>query len=192
MKRAIVFLLLSLGAFYSSFAQEGEAKNRIVVNGRGDYCYETSFSELMSRGVNSEIRVLNNSGFVVNNLLCTVSINGKSHSLKAIQMVPPGQDEGFEGYDDDEMKDEFPCFFGVDGSFKKRNTNKVAFEISFRPHQKNVAITSIYYWKKSIVFVIDNSAEGKKMLESGDTSEKVVVGGKTYILYEGKFVPCEE
>ena len=192
MKRAVVFLLLILCAVYGSFAQEGEAKSRIVVNGRGDYCFETSFPELMSRGVNSEVRVLNNSGFVVNNLLCTVSINGKSHSLKAIQTVSPGQDEGFEGYDDDEMKDEFPCFFGVDGSFKKRNTNKIAFEISFRPHQKHVAITSIYYWKKSIVFVIDNSAEGKKMLESGDTSEKVVVGGKTYILYDGKFVPCEE
>lgn len=192
MKKAIVFLLLSLCAICGSFAQDDEAKNRIVVNERGDYCFETSFPELMSRGVNSEVWVRNNSGFVVNNLLCTVSINGKSHALKAIQTVPPGEDEEFKGYDDDEMKDEFPCFFGVDGSFKKRNTNKISFEISFRPHQKNVVITSIYYWKKSIVFVIDNSAEGKKLLESGDTSEKVVVGGKTYILYEGKFVPCEE
>ena len=57
MKKAIVFLLLSLCAICGSFAQDDEAKNRIVVNGRGDYCFETSFPELMSRGVNSEVWV---------------------------------------------------------------------------------------------------------------------------------------
>jgi hypothetical protein len=192
MKKTIVFLLVSLCAVYGSYAQGEGAKSRLTVNGQGDYCFETSFTELVSQGINSEIQVFNNSAFTVSNLLCTVFINGKSHSLKAIHTLLPTEDDEFDGYDDDEMKDEFPHFFGSDGAFKKRNTNKIQFVISFRPQQKNVEITNIYFRKKSIVFVIDNSEEGKKNLESGNMSEKVVIDGKTYILYGGKFVPLDD
>lgn len=197
MKRTIISIILVFFAAICSFAQEKKLGSQIVTNENGDCCFETSFLELLNCGVNSEIWVQNNSAYAVNNLLCTVFINDKNHSLRGIQTIPPGDDREFEGYDDDEMKDEFPCFFGSDGAFKKRNTNKITFVISFRPRQKNVEITKVINKGKSLVFVIENSEEGDKLLKSDltpkdDGAKKVVINGKTYILSGEKYIPVEE
>ena len=192
MKRIVISLLLSMCAFCASFAQEKSFDNRIVSSGHGDYSFETSFAELKSYGVNSKIKVQNNSSFSVSNLICNVFINGKSHTQKPINTILSGNEEKFDGYDDEEMKDEFPCFFGADGKFRKGNKNKITFVVSFRPQQKNVTIKQICFRKKSILFVIDNSTEGKDALNNIDTSEKVFIDGKPYVLFEGKFIPIDD
>ena len=197
MRNFIITVLLEFGFICGAYAQHLKIEDRIKKNENGDFCFETSFPELLANGIKEEVRVQNNSTFTVNNISCNIIINEKTHSLKTIQKLKPGEEEEFDGYEDDEMKDELPYYFGTDGEFKKRNTNAISFVICFRDHQKNVTIKGVYDRDKSLVFIIDNSTEGNENMET-ETSlkeagvKKITVDGKTFILYNGKFIPVDD
>lgn len=160
----------------------------------GKFQYSTTISSLVNRKIDEEIQVQNNSSFTLSRLSCTVVIGNKSHDMKVIQRVKPGDDEEFEGYEDDEMNDEFPYYFGEAGKFRKDNHSEVTFIISFKEHADLVEILDVYEGDDSLVFVVTDSEKASKQIEksfSENNIEIFYIEGKPYAKIDGKLMKLE-
>ena len=168
-------------------------ESRVIKNADGDFVYKTTFSHLYANKLWEEVRIQNNSSFTLSRITCTIQINNKKHNLVTIQKMRPGSQEEFDGYEDDEMKDELPYYFGEAGKFTKNNKNDISFTINFKEHRDDIVITDVYERDKSLCFIINDSpdveikTEKDALKESGATT--IVVEGKTYLLYNGVAYP---
>ena len=128
-------------------------------NESNEWIFETSFPELVKNKINGEIRIQNNSTSILSRVSCTVIINENEHKMQSIAKIKLGEREEFEGYEDDEMKDEFPFYFGKDGKFNKSNQNRIVFKIKFPDNLDDVAISAALANDKSLLFIIEDSSD---------------------------------
>ena len=188
MKKSSLLLLL-LAFTVASFAQSP----KITESENHDWIFDTSFPELMAKGIDEEIQIQNNSSVNLNHVTCTVVINGKEHKMQTIQKIKSGEKEEFDGYEDDEMQDEFPHYFGEAGRFTRKNTNNIRFIINFKEHRNDVIISDVYMNDRHLLFIIEDSPNRhiKSEEESleGTGAQVIIVEGKKYLLYGGVAYP---
>lgn len=190
MKKSI-FTFLFLSFIATTFAQSP----KITENEKHEWIFDTSFPELMRKGIDEEIKIQNNSSVNLNHVTCTVVINGKEHKMQTIQKIKSGEKEEFDGYEDDEMQDEFPHYFGEAGRFTRRNTNDIRFIINFKEHRNDVIISDVYMNDSHLLFIIEDSpnrhikTEEESLEETG--AQVIIVDGKKFLLYGGKAYPVE-
>lgn len=188
MKKQILIQVL-LFVTLTAFAQPP----RITETENHEWIFDTSFPELMAKGIDEEIQIQNNSSVNLNHVTCTVVINGKEHKMQTIQKIKSGEKEEFDGYEDDEMQDEFPHYFGEDGRFTRRNTNDIRFIINFKEHRNDVIISDVYMNDRHLLFIIEDSpkrhikTEEESLEETG--AQVIIVEGKKYLLYGGVAYP---
>ena len=203
----VLFIMLTVSSV--CFAEDGV----VTQNAAGDWVYETTISSLVGRRIREEIKLINNSSYPLTHVTCTVTINGKNHDMRPMPVLKLSDSEGFDGYYEDDMYQEFPRYFGKDGRFSRNNNNVVTFTFRFRDHSDNVMITDVYDSEDDLCFVVSDSAYTPQVRQpvpaaapavvpakpsvvpaqqnvapqnnaSGDTT--VVIDGKTYLLHDGK------
>lgn len=208
----ILFVMLSVSSV--CFAEDGA----ITQNAAGDWVYETTIGSLVNRRIREEIKLINNSSYPLTHVTCTVTINGKNHDMRPMPVLKLSDSEGFDGYYEDDMYQEFPRYFGKDGRFSRNNNNVVTFTFRFRDHSDSVMITDVYDSEDDLCFVVSDSAYTPQARQprqavapavvpakpsvapvqqnvapqnnaSGDTT--VVIDGKTYLLHDGKAYPIQ-
>lgn len=172
MKRLLITILLSVFVFSVNAEQ---------------HIYETTISELKEKEITENICIQNNSSFVLTNIECRFSVNGKTHSMQNIRKIPIGEDSEFEGYEDDEIDDELPYYLGEDAKFTRKNKNKISFELFFHSHNDDVTIANILNRDDSLYFIIEDkdgnvSPEEKIKQEGGSIVE---IDGIKYLLFNG-------
>ena len=186
-KQILIPLFLSFTFF--AFAQPP----RITESENRDWIFDTSFPELMAKGIDEEIQIQNNSSVNLNHVTCTVVINGKEHKMQTIKKIESGEKEEFDGYEDDEMQDEFPHYFGEAGKFTRKNRNSIRFIINFKEHRNDVIISDVYMSDSHLLFIIEDSPNRhiKSEEESleGTGAQVIIVEGKKYLLYGGVAYP---
>ncbi len=156
MKKRIILLISALFFIcFNAFSFE----YKIEKNETNEWIFETSFSELVQSKINGEIRIQNNSKLILTRVGCSVIIKGNEHKLQSISKIKVGEREEFEGYEDDEMKDEFPFYFGKDGKFLKSNKNQIILKIKFPDNQDDVIITAALANDKSLLFIVEDSSD---------------------------------
>lgn len=140
-----------------------------------------------------EIQIQNNSTQNLNHITCTVIINGKEHKMKTISQIKVGDKEEFEGYEDNEMKDEFPHYFGNVGKFTSTNYNTITFIINFQEHRDDVIISDIYMNDNNLVFIVEDDpnhkVETEKEALERTGAQTIIIEGKKYLLYDGVAYP---
>lgn len=169
-KKFMVYVVAVFLAVPVAFAQ-GEFVTR---DSSGGYSYETTISSLVQRRVFEEIKLINNSSFEVTNVTCVVTINGKTHDMRPISVLKPGESEGFDGYFEDDMKREFPKCFGQDGKFLKENNSVVKFSFNFKGHNDDVVITDVYDSEDDLCFIV-NDALVDAVINNGYVQKQYVV-----------------
>ena len=203
----VLFVMLSVSSV--CFAEDGA----ITQNAAGDWVYETTIGSLVNRRIREEIKLINNSSYPLTHVTCTVTINGKNHDMRPMPVLKLSDSEGFDGYYEDDMYQEFPRYFGKDGRFSRNNNNVVTFTFRFRDHSDSVIIADVYDSEDDLCFVVSDSAYTPQVRQprqaaapavapakpsvapvqqnvapqnnaSGDTT--VVIDGKTYLLHDGK------
>ena len=203
----VLFIMLSVSSV--CFAEDGV----VTQNATGDWVYETTIGSLVNRRIREEIKLINNSSYPLTHVTCTVTINGKNHDMRPMPVLKLSDSEGFDGYYEDDMYQEFPRYFGKDGRFSRNNNNVVTFTFRFRDHSDSVMITDVYDSEDDLCFVVSDSAYTPQVRQpvpaaapavvpakpsvvpaqqnvapqnnaSGDTT--VVIDGKTYLLHDGK------
>ena len=187
--KKLSFLSLLLVLTVTAFAQSP----KITESENHDWIFDTSFPELIRKGIDEEIKIQNNSSVNLNHVTCTVVINGKEHKMQTITEIESGEKEEFDGYEDDEMKDEFPHYFGEVGRFTKKNRNEIRFIINFKEHRNDVIISDVYMNDGHLLFIIEDSPNRhiKSEEESleGTGAQVIIVEGKKYLLYGGVAYP---
>ena len=208
----VLFVMLSVSSV--CFAEDGV----VTQNAAGDWVYETTISSLVGRRIREEIKLINNSSYPLTHVTCTVTINGKNHDMRPMPVLKLSDSEGFDGYYEDDMYQEFPRYFGKDGRFSRNNNNVVTFTFRFRDHSDSVIIADVYDSEDDLCFVVSDSAYTPQVIQprqavapavapakpsvapvqqnvvpqnnaSGDTT--VVIEGKTYLLHDGKAYPIQ-
>ena len=158
-----------------------------------NWVYETSFQELMKKKITEEIQIQNNATVNLNHVSLTVRINGKEHKMQTIPGIKSGSKEEFDGYEDDEMHDEFPHYFGKDGKFSKKNKNKITFIVDFKEHREDVIISDVYMTDENLLFIVEDNphkkikSEEESLQEAG--AKTIILEGKKYLLFEGQAYP---
>lgn len=187
MKKVALFfitLLISANLFCQSFE----------FNDDGNHRFDTTISKLHSMEVWEEVVVLNNSSFELNNISCLIILNDEvEHRLVNISRINIGDDESFDGYEDDELKDELPYYFGKNGKFKANNNSKISFVLDFGRNNNNVIISKIYDKDKNLVLMVTDS---EKAVKPDDKIEAlgghvIEVDGKKFLLYGGQAIPVK-
>ena len=107
----VLFVMLSVSSV--CFAEDGV----VTQNAAGDWVYETTISSLVGRRIREEIKLINNSSYPLTHVTCTVTINGKNHDMRPMPVLKLSDSEGFDGYYEDDMYQEFPRYFGKDGIY---------------------------------------------------------------------------
>ena len=101
-------------------------------------------------------------------------------------------ENNFEGYEDDEMKDELKFYFGGEGKLSKSNKNKIVFIFDFGADNDHVVLGKVYKSGNDIYFeIIDNPTATVKQGKSAG-GETVTINGESYLLIDGtayKIVP---
>ena len=188
MKRKIFFVLFLLFCV-NIFAQE----YKVEKNEDGDWIFNTTFQVLYNKKIWEEIQIQNNSTQNLNHITCSVIIKNKEHKMKTISSIKSGNKEEFEGYEDDEMKDEFPHYFGSDGKFTFNNYNKITFKINFKEHRDDVIISAVYMNDKHLLFIVEDSpnshVETEKEALERTGAQTIIIDGKKYLLYDGVAYP---
>lgn len=177
-------LMLGVSAFaqqnYSSF---GDDKS---------HTYTTTMSSLYHRRVWEEVVIQNNSSFELNNISCEIFLGDipTGHRLVNIRRVKIGDDESFDGYEDDELKDELPFYFGRLGKFRADNSAKISFKLNFGVNDSNVKISSVYNKDKNLVFLITDSENAVKPNERIESlgGNVIEIDGKKFLLYNGQAI----
>lgn len=95
--KKLSFLSLLLVLTVTAFAQSP----KITESENHDWIFDTSFPELIRKGIDEEIKIQNNSSVNLNHVTCTVVINGKEHKMQTITKIESGEKEEFDGYEDD-------------------------------------------------------------------------------------------
>ncbi|MBR4464762.1 MAG: hypothetical protein IKS40_09130 [Treponema sp.] len=190
MKKSILIFLF-LAFLSSAFAQS----SKVIKNENRDWVFDTSFPELMDNGIDEEIQIFNNSCEPLLYVTCKIVINGKEHKMRTISKLEPGDTEEFDGYEDEEIGEEIPKFFGADGRFSRKNTNKIRFIISFKDHKNDVVISKVLMNDSHLIFTVDDSPDRNVKSEQDaleDAGAQVVtIDGKKFLLYGGKAYPVE-
>ena len=208
-KKFAFFILFVLFAVSSvCFAENGV----VTRNAAGDCVYETTIGSLVNRRVREEIKLINNSSYPLTHVTCTVTINGKNHDMRPMPVLKLSDSEGFDGYYEDDMYQEFPRYFGKDGKFSRSNNNAVTFTIRFRDHSDSVTITDVYDSEDDLCFVVADYKSASQVMQNQPavatppqpaapsvaplqnnnyTDTTVVIDGKKYLLHNGKAYPIQ-
>ncbi len=217
-KNFVVFVLFVLFTVSSvCFAEDGVVAQNVA----GDWVYETTISSLVNRRIREEIKLINNSSYPLTHVTCTVTINGKNHDMRPMPVLKLSDSEGFDGYYEDDMYQEFPRYFGKDGRFSRNNNNAVTFTFRFRDHSDSVMITDVYDSEDDLCFVVSNygyaqparqtvpavapavvpakpsiapvpPAQQSVAPQNNNSGDTtVVIEGKTYLLHDGKAYPIQ-
>lgn len=188
MMRKILTAMLAFALGISAFAQQ----NYLSFNDDGNHTYTTTMSSLYHRKIWEEVVIQNNSSFELNNISCEISLVGAaaSHRLVNIRRVKIGDDESFDGYEDDELKDELPFYFGSYGKFRADNNAKISFTLNFGVNNSNVRISSVYNKDKNLVFLITDSENAVKPQEKIESlgGNIIEIDGKKFLLYNGQAI----
>ena len=180
MKKTIFIFCLLFLICSNIFSQE----YKVEKNDNNDWIFNTSFQLLYKKKVWEEIQIQNNSTKNLNHIICSVQIKNKEHKMKPISSIKSGDKEEFEGYEDDEMKDEFPYYFGADGKFTFNNTNKITFKINFKENYDDIIISTVYMNNQHLLFIIEDAPDinvetEHKSLESVE-SQIIIIDGQKY------------
>ncbi len=169
---------------------------QLIKNENNDWVLKTTFQKLIKTKTWEEIQIQNNSTQNLNHVTCSITINNKEHKMKTISQIKSGDKKEFEGYEDDEMKDEFPHYFGKDGKFTGSNYNTITFTINFKEHKDEVIISDIYMNDKKLLFIVEDDPnhkiETEKEALERTGAETIIIEGKKYLLYEGVVYPMNE
>lgn len=188
MKKYITTIIFVFSMALFCYAQNNKVK-RIGDN----WFYETSFQELMKKKITEEIQIQNNATINLNHVTLTVRINDKEHKMQTIPKIKSGSKEEFDGYEDDEMHDEFPHYFGKDGTFSKSNMNKITFTVDFKEHREDIIISDVYMTDGNLLFIVEDNPDKKIKSEDEflkETGAKVIIlEGRKYLLFEGQAYP---
>ena len=147
----------------------------LTQNAAGDYVYETTIGSLVSRRVYEEIKLINNSSYALTHVICTITINGKTHDMRPMPVLKLSDSEGFDGYYEDDMNREIPRYFGRDGKFSKSNNNIITFTFKFRDHANAVAITDVYDAEEDLCFVISDNYAASQIQQPAPIATAPVV-----------------
>lgn len=191
MKKFIIIISILFISF-NCYAQSIQLSK----NENNEWILKTTFQKLMKNKTWEEIQIQNNSTIILNNISCSVRVKGREHKMKNISQIKPGYNETFNGYVDNEMKDEFPQYFGKEGKFLSNNYNTITFIINFNEYKNAVKITDVRMDDKDLLFIIDDNTNYKTEIEkqNPETSDAkiVTIEGKKYLLYEGIAYPVNE
>ena len=191
MKKFIIIISILFISF-NCYAQSIQLSK----NENNEWILKTTFQKLMRNKTWEEIQIQNNSTIILNNISCSVRVKGREHKMKNISQIKPGYNETFNGYVDNEMKDEFPQYFGKEGKFLSNNYNTITFIINFNEYKNAVKITDVRMDDKDLLFIIDDDTNYKTEIEkqNPETSDAkiVTIEGKKYLLYEGIAYPINE
>ena len=191
MKKFIIIISILFISF-NCYAQSIQLSK----NENNEWILKTTFQKLMKNKTWEEIQIQNNSTIILNNISCSVRVKGREHKMKNISQIKPGYNETFNGYVDNEMKDEFPQYFGKEGKFLSNNYNTITFIINFNEYKNAVKITDVRMDDKDLLFIIDDDTNYKTEIEkqNPETSDAkiVTIEGKKYLLYEGIAYPVNE
>lgn len=178
----IVFMITCSMLFGQAYFEE--------INDNGEHKFSTTISTLKKNDCSEEVRIQNNSSFKLNNISCLIEIGNVKHNLKNINYVKIGEEEEFDGYEDDELDDELEHYFGKVAKWQIKNTNNITFTLNFSDHNSDVVIRKIYNRDESLVFEIgdsDNAITTEQQLKKTG-AEILEVDGKKYILYNGQAI----
>lgn len=184
----LIFLFISFNCFSQSLQFTKDENN--------DWVVKTTFQKLIKTKTWEEIQIQNNSTQNLNHVTCSIIINNKEHKMKTISQIKSGDKEEFEGYEDDEMKDELPHYFGKDGKFTTSNYNTITFIINFKEHRDEVIISDVYMNDKKLLFIVeddpDHKVETEKEALERTGAQTIIIEGKKYLLYEGVVYPIND
>lgn len=177
-------LLLSLAfALLAAFPLAAQAFPQEVNDG-GSHVFEIPISALAKNKVVEKIVIQNNSSREIDWATCTLSVGGKEHELKKMPPLPVGKSREFEGYDDDEMKDELKAAFGDAGKISAKNRNSLRFTFSFGNQEGLVCLRRVLKSEKDICFEVVDSPNAPA--QSAPSGKKVTIDGETYLLIDGQ------
>ena len=181
MKRKFLIVLAVLLCNFNLFADK--------VNDDGNHVFEYVISELVDKGFYDEINIQNNSSYELKNIQLKIFINGKEHQLLPISKLKSGNDDNFDGLEDDEMHDELKYFFGEKGKLTKNNTNEISFEFTFGDNNEKVLLKEYHIRDNELYFFVENNENFKVTEELVEDSVKVIViDGNKYMLIGDKVI----
>ena len=132
----------------------------------GTHTFLCSMSFLYYNKLNEEVRIQNNSSYKLRNVRCTISIQKREHDLKNIKEIEIGETEEFDGYEDDELKDELKHYYGKEvGKISADNPNTITFKLNFNDYNEKVLIKKVYNEDKSLSFEIVDNPNHKRPVE---------------------------
>lgn len=181
MKRKFLIVLAVLLCSFNLFADK--------VNDNGNHVFEYVISELVEKGFYDEINIQNNSSYELKNIQLKIFINGKEHQLLPISKLKSGNDDNFDGLEDDEMHDELRHYFGNDGKLNKKNNNKIRFELNFGLNNDKVIVTDLYIRDKELYFYVEDNSEHVVTEQVLEEQVRVIeIDGKKYMLVDDKVI----
>lgn len=113
----------------------------------------------------------------------------REHDLKNIKEIEIGETEEFDGYEDDELKDELKHYYGKEvGKISADNPNTITFKLNFNDYNEKVLIKKVYNEDKSLSFeIVDNPNHKKPVEQAKDQGATIVeIDGTKFMLFEGK------
>ena len=181
MKRKFLIVLAVLLCNFNLFADK--------VNDDGNHVFEYVISELVEKGFYDEINIQNNSSYELKNIQLKIFINGKEHQPLPISKLKSGNDDNFDGLEDDEMHDELRHYFGNDGKLNKKNNNKIRFELNFGLNNDKVIVTDLYIRDKELYFYVEDNSEHVVTEQVLEEQVRVIeIDGKKYMLVDDKVI----
>lgn len=113
----------------------------------------------------------------------------REHDLKNIKEIEIGETEEFDGYEDDELKDELKHYYGKEvGKISADNPNTITFKLNFNDYNEKVLIKKVYNEDKSLSFeIVDNPNHKKSVEQAKDQGATIIeIDGTKFMLFEGK------
>ena len=187
-----------VAVFLVAFSVWGKSVINETVSDDGKHSYTERIGTLAKNGVKDEIVLVNSSSRTLGNVTCTLFLGGKSHTLRSIPSIAPGETRDFGGIYDDDLDEELYGAFGRAGRFASSNKSELSFALSFGAENNAVRVARVYQHKDNLCFEIVDSASASSSSHpssaaSGSSEpQKVVIDGQSYILVDGQAYKVNE
>lgn len=152
----------------------------------GNHSFTFHISSLAKQRFKDKIIIQNNSSYKLKGVKLRIWIDGKSHTLRAIDDIDMGDDENFRGTEDDDMKDELKYHFGEAGKLIESNQRKIRFDLVFGNDNEKVIVSDYVVGSHDLIFTVEDNLDFVVTQQVVEDEVKVyIIDGKKWAILNG-------